>query len=591
MSKLEPSMLNRRLMIALMGSSMLVAPVLAAPTAEDATFAALTRRWLEAWLSLQPVTATQIGDHRFDGEIDDMSPEGRAKRITAWRALLDEIGALDARKLSRDNQVDAAILSSQLRLAIWDDEKLQSWAWDALVWSGLAGEALYLLVAREFAPLPGRLRSASARMKKLPVLLAQMRASLDPVRVPEIHASTAAAQNSGVMDIVDTMILPQAGALPAAEQAELKAAAESLRKAMAAHQTWLDRTLVPQAKGEYRIGAKLFDEKLAFTLNASLGRAEIRAHAEAQMKTTRAEMYAVAKQALAGKIAAPDTPDTGTQQKVIQAALDLAYADKPARDQVVQTARDALADATAFVKQKDLITLPTAPVQVIIMPKFAQGIAVAYCDSPGPLDKGMSTFYAVSPIPDDWTQAQTDSFLREYNKRGIADIAVHEAMPGHYVQLWHSNQCPSTVRAVLGSGSFVEGWAVYAENVMAVEGFRDHDPLYRLVQLKVYLRTISNAILDQALHCDGISKEDAFLLMTQEAFQEEGEALGKWNRARMSATQLSTYFVGSSEHYAMRARAESQRAFNLKAYHDKVLSYGSAPGRYVSQLMFGEPIT
>ena len=583
-------MLNRRLMMALMGSSMLVAPARAA-TAEDARFEALSRRWLEAWLSLQPITATQIGDHRFDGDIDDMSPIGRSKRTGTWKALLAGIGALDGKKLSRDNQVDAAILSSQLRASIWDDEKLQSWAWDALVWSGLAGGALYLLVAREFAPLPGRLRSAMSRMKKLPALLEQMRASLDPIRVPEIHASTAASQNSGVMDIVDTMILPQAGALPAAEQAALKAAAEDLRKAMAVHQVWLDKTLVPQAKGEYRIGAKLFDEKLAFTLNSTLSRADIRARAEAQMKKTRAEMYAVAKQALAGKIPAPYAPDIGTQQKVIQAALDMAYADRPARDQVVQTAKDALADATAFVKQKDLITLPTAPVEVIIMPKFAQGVAVAYCDSPGPLDKGQSTFYAVSPIPDDWTKEHTDSFLREYNKRGIADIAVHEAMPGHYVQLWHSNKCPSMIRAVLGSGSFIEGWAVYAENLMAVEGFRDHDPLYRLTQLKVYLRTISNAILDQALHCDGISKEDALRLMMQEAFQEQGEAMGKWNRARMSATQLSTYFVGSSEHYAMRERAEKQGGFQLKAYHDKVLSYGSAPARYVSQLMFNEPIT
>ncbi len=582
-------MMNRRLMLALTGTSMLVAPARAA-TAEDAKFAALTKRWLEAWLSQQPVSATQIGDHRFDGEIDDMSKLGRARRLTLWRGFLDEIAALKSANLSRDNLVDAAILSNQLRFAIWDDERMQSWQWNPLVWSGLAGGALYTLMARDFAPMPMRLRAALSRMQKLPVLLEQMRTQLVPSRVPEIHATTVSGQNSGVMDIVDTMILPQAGVLPAAEQAALKAEAETLRAAMAAHQTWLDKTLVPQAKGDFRIGPKLFDEQLVFTLNSTLSRAEIRARAEAQMKTTRAKMYEVAKLALAGKIPTPDMPDTGTQQKVIQAALDIAYADKPARDQVVQTAKDALAAATAFVKQKDLITLPTAPVEVIIMPKFAQGVAVAYCDSPGPLDKGMSTFYAVSPIRDDWTQAHTDSFLREYNKRGIADIAVHEAMPGHYVQLWHSNRCPSMVRAVLGSGSFIEGWAVYAENVMAVEGFRDHDPLYRLVQLKVYLRTISNAILDQTLHCEGISKEDAMRLMMQEAFQEEGEATGKWSRARMSATQLSTYFVGSSEHYATRARAEKQPGFNLKTYHDKVLSYGSAPGRYVSQLMFNDPI-
>jgi uncharacterized protein (DUF885 family) len=202
----------------------------------------------------------------------------------------------------------------------------------------------------------------------------------------------------------------------------------------------------------------------------------------------------------------------------------------------------------------------------------------------------LKTFYAVSPIPDAWTQKQTDSFLKEYNNRGLADITVHEAMPGHYVQCWHSNKCPSVVRAVLGSGSFVEGWAVYAEAVMADAGFYNGDPLYKLAQLKVYLRTISNAILDQALHCDGMSKEVAMKLMVETAFQEEREAAGKWDRARMSATQLSTYFVGSSEHYEARARAEKAGGFNLKAYHDKILSFGSPPGRFAAALYFGDPI-
>jgi uncharacterized protein (DUF885 family) len=347
-----------------------------------------------------------------------------------------------------------------------------------------------------------------------------------------------------------------------------------------------------QAKGDFRIGSKLFDEKLAFTLNSKLTRKDIRARADAEIRRTRAQMYEVARKALAGHPAVlPDHPGPADQQRIIAAALLLASADRPARGAVVATAKRMLAEATDFVRRKNLITLPDAPVDLIIMPKFQQGVAVAYCDSPGPLEKTLKTFYAVSPIPGSWTKAQTDSFLREYSNRGIADITVHEAMPGHYVQLWHSNACPSMIRAVLGSGSFVEGWAVYAENVMAEEGFYGGDSLYRLVQLKVYLRTIANAILDQAIHCDGMSREDAMRLMTETAFQEEREAAGKWDRARMSATQLSTYFVGRQEHDALRARAEKQAGFSLKAYHDKVLRYGSAPARYVGALMFGGPIT
>jgi uncharacterized protein (DUF885 family) len=575
----------------LMTGAALAAPALSpaqAASAADQAFAALSHRWLEAWLRASPVTASGLGDHRFDSALDDMSPAGRAAAIAQWRALLAELGGIDRKSLSRDNQVDAAMLETQLRYAIWDDQVLKSWSWDALVWSQLAGQALYVLIARNFAPLPSRLLSATARMQELPGLLAQMRASLVPGHVPAIHATTVARQNSGLMDIVDSMILPQAHLLPAAQQVTLKDAATALRRAAAQHQAWLDKTLVPQAKGDFRIGAKLFDQKLAFTLDSPLSRKDIRARAEAAIKAVRAQMYALANKALGG--AGPAAPDAATQQRIIKAALDKAAANHPARAHVVDAARAILAEATSFVRAKNLITLPDAPVELIIMPKFQQGVEVAYCDPPGPLDAGQKTFYAVSPIPVGWTPAQTDSFLREYNNYGLADITVHEAMPGHYVQLWHSNKCPSKVRGVLSSGSFVEGWAVYAENLMAGQGFHGDDPLYRLTQLKVYLRTITNAVLDQAIHCDGMSEKDAMRLMTQTAFQEEREAAGKWTRARLSATQLSTYFVGRQEHDGLRARAEKRPGFSLKAYHDQVLSYGSPPARYAGALMFGDAI-
>ena len=578
-------MLNRRLSLILMGASALVSPVLG-DTGEDARFAAIAKRWLDQEMQFSPVTATQIGDHRFDDQIDDMSKEGRARRIAFFRHVLGELQGLDRSKLSRDNQVDFAILSNNLKADIWDDEVLQSWAWDALVWSDLVGRALYNLMAREFAPLRARLKNATMRMQKLPTLLAQMRSQIVPARVPSIHAATVAKQNKGVISIIDDMILSQTKVLDTPGQMALKAAADTLRKEVVEHQHWLDTVLVPRAKGDFRLGARLFDQKLAFTLNSNLTRKEIRARAEVAVKQARSEMHDVSVQAL--KKAGKPVPDG--EQETIQAALEMAYADKPPRGAVVQTATDKLAEATEFVKAHDLITLPSAPVEVILMPEFRRGVAVAYCDSPGPLDKGQRTFYAVSPIPDSWTAKQTDSFLREYNTRGMADIAVHEAMPGHYVQLWHSNRNPSVVRSVLWSRSFVEGWGVYAENLMALEGFYNRDPLYRLVQLKVWLRSITNAIIDQAMHCDGMSEAELMKLLTETAFQEEREAAGKWDRARMSATQLSTYFVGASEHFETRARAEKQGVFKLKAYHDRILSFGSPPGRFAAALYFGWPV-
>jgi uncharacterized protein (DUF885 family) len=361
------------------------------------------------------------------------------------------------------------------------------------------------------------------------------------------------------------------------------------------HQQWLEQTLVPQAKGDFRIGRELYDEKLGFALMSTLDRKEIRRRAEAEAITTRAKMYEVARKVLAGRADAPPTPATPTPEQLqaaIKAALGVASAERTPRDGVVDFAKQMLRETTDFVRAKNFVSVPDEPLDVILMPEFQRGVAVAYCDSPGPLDKGQRTFYAVSPIPGEWTDAQVDSFLREYNTRSIANLTIHEAMPGHYLQLAHSNRYPSVLRAMLGSGPFVEGWAVYTERVMQEQGFRGGDPLMQLVRLKWYLRSITNAIMDSAIHVDGMTRDEAMRLMVETGFQEEREAAGKWVRAQLSSAQLSTYFVGYQEHADLRAAAE-QRAgskFDLKAYHDQVLSYGSPPVRLVRALMFDQPI-
>ena len=568
----------------------------AADTAKaDAAFADLSKRALEGWLQLSPVSATQIGEHKYDGELDDLSAAGRQKGLAFSKKILAELDATDTAALSRENQVDAAILRNQLQYDIWTAETLQSWAWDPQVYNNVAGGAIYGLMAREFAPLPERLKSATARMQKIPALLAQARENLDPARVPKVHAETVAKQNAGILSIVDTFITPNLKDLPEADRAQAEAAIDGLKKAVAEHQAWLDKTLVPNAKGDFRIGQTLYDQKLQFALLSSLSRADIKQRAEGELKRVREEMYGIARTVLKDKPGAPALPETPTadeQQKAIEAALELAYAERPARDKVVPAAEAALAQATEFIRQHDLVTLPDAPVEIIEMPEFQRGVAVAYCDSPGPLDKHLKTFYAVSPIPDEWDQKQVDSFLREYNSRMIHLLSIHEGTPGHYLEGWHSAKFPSTLRAVLRSGMFAEGWAVYTEKMMADAGYLDNDPLFRLVQMKFYLRTIANAILDQGVQVDGWTREQAMDLMVRQTFQQEREAAGKWTRAQLTSAQLPTYFVGVQEHFDMRKAAEAKLGaqFNLKAYHDQVLSYGAPPVRFVRQLMLDEPI-
>jgi len=601
---MRPHLLALALVAALTGCQPADAPTNAStPTASqqagdaavDAAFGDLCKRALDTWMQLSPVSATQIGDHRYDSELDDLSAAGQQKTVAAYKALLGELDKIEVAKLGRENQVDAAILRNQLQSEIWNAEVLQSGKWDPQLYNGIAGSAIYGLMAREFAPLPERLKSATARMEKLPAIFAQARENLDPARVPKIHAETVAKQNKGILSIVDTFITPHIGELPQADQQRLQAAIDGLKKAVDEQQTWLDKTLVPNAKGDFRIGAEKYDQKLKFALSSSLSRQEIGERARAELKRVREDMYGIAQTVLKDKPGAPEMPAQPTdeqQQKAIEAALELAYADKPARDKVVDDAKAALEQSTAFVREHDLVTLPDAPVDIILMPEFQRGVAVAYCDSPGPLDKNLKTFYAVSPIPDDWNEKQVDSFLREYNSRMIHLLSIHEGTPGHYLEGWHSAKFPSTLRAVLRSGLFAEGWAVYTERMMQEQGYLNNDPLFHLVQLKFYLRTISNAILDQGVHVDNWDREKAMHLMTHDAFQQESEAAGKWVRAQLTSAQLPTYFVGAQEHFDTRKAVQEKLGdkFNLKAYHDQVLSYGAPPVRFARQLMLDQPI-
>ena len=560
------------------------------PSAADVTFDEIAKRYLAEMLALTPVRATSLGDHRYDGQLDDVSADGQARRVGLARQLLARLQTVDAAQLSRAHQVDARLLKSELDYEIWSVEQLQEWRWNPLIYTELAGNSVYLLMARDFAPLPQRLHNVGARLAELPRLLQQVRESLDPARVPRIHAETAVKQNPGVLSLIDELVVPQLGTLTEAEQTELKTIIAHARTAVAQHQIWLEKKLLPAASGDFRLGATFYDAKLRFALDSPLTRQEIRARADSELKRARSEMYDIARSVLAGRPDAsplPVMPDATEQQAAIVAALELAYEQHPARNEVFETAQHAFEETQRFVRSHDLVTVYDDPIQIIPMPEFQRGVALAYCDSPGPLDKGQKTFYAVSPIPADWSQDQVNSYLREYNTRSIYDLTIHEAMPGHYLQLMHANRYDSPLRAVLASGSFIEGWAVYTEGMMVEEGFLNHDPLMRLVQLKWYLRTVSNAILDQAVHVDGISREEAMHLMMHDTFQQEREAAGKWVRAQLTAAQLPTYFVGVQEHLALREEAKKAwgKDFTLKRYHDAVLAYGSPPVRYARELM------
>ena len=566
------------------------ATVVAAPTDAEinATFEKIGASYIDIYTALNPVAATSLGDHAHDAELPRIDADGRKTEAIMYRELLEALAKIDRTRLTRDNQVDYAMLRNALEYSLWDLEVIEGWASDPRRYNSTASSALYSLVARDFAPWPERFGNIVARMEKIPAFLAEARAQIDPARVPKIEAETLSRQNAGIMEIVDAALLPEVEA-SGVPRNRFDLAVDALKTAVAEHQAWIDEVLVPNAAGEFRLGAERYDTKMKFALMSDIARPELKAKAEAAFAEARAEMEEIAR-------SFPDCA-SGTQQLVIECALAKTYADRPARDQVEAKARETLAIATAFTAEKGFVEMPRGPVQVITTPKFMQGVAVAYDEAPGALEKQLPNFYMVSPIPEEWTDAQATSFLSEYNTYMLHELSIHEGVPGHYLQLDHSNRHPSVLRAVLGSGPFVEGWAVYAERLMAEHGYLGgratvEGRLYELTMLKMRLRSIANTLLDIGIHTEGMTREQAMELMTVGAFQQEREAAGKWTRAQLSSTQLLSYFTGYEEHLALRREAERRWGadFDQRRYHDELLSHGSPPVKYARALLFGLPV-
>ena len=281
--------------------------------------------------------------------------------------------------------------------------------------------------------------------------------------------------------------------------------------------------------------------------------------------------------------------------------------------ELVEYCRESYRGIVEFCRSHDVITVPDEPLEIDWTPPFLREFAGAMLDSPGPLDKGQKTFYFMTPPPEDWTPEQVDSYLAEENDRQIDLTTIHEGTPGHYLQLVYSNRCPSLARAVFGSGVFIEGWAVYVTQVMMDLGFRADDPALMLIHWKFYLRAITNAMIDIGIHAGSMTEQEAMDLMVKGGFQEESEARKKWDRARLTSTQLSTYFVGSMEMWSLErerrvraavasgdprgaaavpphassAASARRRASRTRTHLESVIAHGSPPIPLIRRILLG----
>ena len=555
-------------------------------TSQDDAFQKVAHDYVERYLQANPEQATELGDHRFDGELTDYSAQARAKDLATQKEFRDKLNAIDGTQLTGANNIDFRILKENIDYEIFRAEELKEPEWNPLVYMQSLANSLYLLVARDFAPAEKRIPSLRERMGNIPGVIAQAKANLQ--HPPRIHTETAIEQTQGAINLVRTELAPLLDQAPQMKK-ELAPLQDKTAAALEDYKKWLQNDLLPRSDGDFRLGEEKYRKKLRFALASDLPMEEIMKRAKADLEQTQTAIYETALPLYKKYFPNADPAAAGLadKHKVTAAVLGKLAEQHPNDATVVDYAKKITAEATGFVKQHDLVTVPNVPLDVIAMPEFKRGVAIAYCDAPGPLEKNGKTFFAVAPTPKDWSKERKESFFREYNNYMIRDLTVHEAMPGHFLQLARSNEfrAPTLVRAIFQSGPFIEGWAVYCEQVMAEQGYGG--PEVKMQQLKMRLRAICNAILDQSIHAGNMSEKEALDLMTKEGYQQEGEAVAKWKRARLTSAQLSTYFVGATEHLDLRAAEQKKLGdqFNLKKYNDQVISYGSPPVKYVRELM------
>jgi uncharacterized protein (DUF885 family) len=576
--------LKKILLVAVLHSS-LAAPAFAADSALEAFF----RRYLDERFDLHPTEATALGDHRFDDKLDDLSPAALEKSLAHLKATRKQLHKeVDRAKLPPEERINFDIFDHELEGNIWVRENTQPFATNPRAYNEYISDSVFLLLTQSRLPKETNIANSIARMKHIPQVVAAAKVNLQ--KPPRAVLETAIKQNKGSIGFYESDIFVFVGESP--QLPALKAEATRAVAVLKDYQQWLEKDLLPRSTDNWRLGKRKFAKKLEYTLNAGMSADEVLRDAEAEFTRVRNDMYVVARQLWHRYF--PTTPlpvaDDAGKRATIARVMAAVSKEHSQPEQLLADARSQVDAIKKFIREKNILTmLEPDRCQIIEMPEFQRGNSVAYLNGAPPLDPDSPSMYALSPPAKDWPAKQTQSLLEEYNRHMLQVLTIHEAYPGHYVQLEYSARVPSLLRRVLGSGVYIEGWAVYTEQMMLDQGYgAGPDELQlRLNQLKFYLRAVCNAILDHKLHCANMSDEDAIKLMVEGAFQSEEEARAKLVRAKQTSTQLSTYFVGRMAHVRLREQLQRDLGdrFNLASYHEAVLSQGSVPMKYLPELV------
>jgi uncharacterized protein (DUF885 family) len=522
----------------------------------------------ELWKS-SPIAATQAGYHgeSADTRLDDRSAAARARRVAWLHGFRERLMAVTARVRgahSFEDQADEALLTDAVALELADLERIRAFERRCDLPLESLGSVFFFMAARGYAPLDRRVKDVTARLQQVPRFLAEVRAGLT-THVP-IYREAARDDGEGLIDFFEhdlPTLLAEAGKQPA-----LRAAIAEAVRAVRGYLEFVDQELPKRPQGSHRLGAELYALRFAPYLQTDRSPAQVLAAASQRRAAILAEMSQLARRIV----------PSGD----VRTALAKVAEDHPRPETFLDTCRQALEDARKFVEEKHLVTLVgRRNLEVVETPAFLRSqLGVAAFDPAPPLRPELGAFYYVTPFPHDWPPEKMESKLREYNRPMIDLLTIHEAMPGHYVQAEHANGVQPVwrrvLRAVLGANSYIEGWAVHAQDLMVDAGYRGGDPRLRLQALKFELRGVLNAILDIKLHTQELSDEAALELMIKDGFQERTEAEQKLRRAKLSETQLCSYFVGGEAWKEIRAEA-TRRAhgkLDLRAFYDRALGVG-----------------
>jgi uncharacterized protein (DUF885 family) len=525
-------------------------------------------------LALSPVTASTVGYHQHHGrmledELDDFSAAGIKANLTLQRDIEARIAKLDPKWLTPEQRADIDIVHDAILATRLDVEEMQSYRHNPTIYVELVGNALYTPYVLRYAPAVERYKHIVQRLIAIPELVRQAEQNLQDA--PEVWNKVAREENGGNIDLIDGVLRTDC---PKALAHEYAQAAEPALIALRAFNEFLEGTLSKKTS-EWRIGKVHYAKKFSYVLATGKTPDTLLKEAEADLKKTRDEMV---------QLAAPKTVEEALADVAAHHATPRTY---------MASAKATLATATAFVKARDLVTVPpNSNLQVIDTPVFMRGVyGVGGFNSAPALEPKLGAFFWVTPIADSWPQARIDSKLREYNDSGLAHLTVHEAMPGHYLQAEYANEVQPRSRRLLrniyGNGPYVEGWAVYSQKLMADEGFLSDSPGYRLTLAKQMMRVLANTIMDVRLQTLDMTDAEAIELMTKGAYQETEEATAKLQRAKLSSCQLPTYYAGYKGWLAVRDRFRGTHGdtVSLKQFHEAALREGAVPLPVLDELL------